>query len=110
MEIYVKKRIATFETKKAPTSEQQLAESSAWYSLANILNLEQMNGKTFSLAMGALNTFSTFPTLKTISCEAHRRVKFRHRTKLKEAPNGWFGVAWEAAALLPYILSRRDKL
>ena len=28
MEIYVKKRMETFETKKAPTSEQQPAESS----------------------------------------------------------------------------------
>ena len=82
----------------------------AWYSLVNIVHLQQMNGKMFSLAMSALNTFFISRTLKTISYVAFRRVKFRHRTKLKEAPNGWFGVAWEAAALLPYISSRKDKL
>ena len=72
-----------------------------------------MNGKTFSLVMSALNTFFIFPTLKTISYGANRRVQFCHCTKLKEAPNGWFGVAWQAAALLTNLtltLTHKDKL
>lgn len=48
------------------------------------------SSETLSLAMSALNIFSIFPTLKTISYWAQRRVKFRHRTKLMEAPNAWF--------------------
>ena len=44
-----------------------------------------MNGKTYSLAMSALNTLSISPTLKTISYCAHRIARFRHRTKLKKS-------------------------
>ena len=29
---------------------------------------------------------------------AYRRTRFRRRTKLQEAPNGWFGVARLATA------------
>jgi len=55
--------------------------------------LQEMNGKSYSLAMSALNTFSVSPTLKTMWYEAHRKARFRHRTQLKEAPNEWFVVA-----------------
>lgn len=71
----------------------------AWYSLANIVKcLQQMNGKTFSLAMNALNTFSIFPTLKP------------DRMGLTGKLISAIVQALQAMALLCYILSCKDKL
>ena len=55
--------------------------------------------------MSALNTFFVFPTLKTISYGAQRRVKLCHRTKLnwKRQIDGLGPLVWQAAALYYFL-------
>lgn len=84
VEVYVKKMMETFEMKKLPfvSNNQRVARLVFARKYRKFTTDEWEN---FSLALSARNTLFIFPTIKTISYGAHRRVKFRHRTKLKEA-------------------------